>query len=72
MLTADGRMSGTVIGSNQQAKLGASNFILRAFTPTFVPDTEAEHNPFSWAPVSLETDCRTIVAGEEQLFGPLE
>lgn len=71
-LTADGRMSGTVIGSNQQKKLGASNFILRAFTPTFVPDTEAEHNPFSWAPVEPGTDCRTILAQEGRLFGALE
>jgi hypothetical protein len=71
-LTADGRMSGTVIGSNHQKKLGASNFILRAFTPTFVPDTEPEHNPFSWAPISPEADCRTIVEQEEPLFGALE
>lgn len=71
-LTSDGKMSGTVVGSNQQRKLGASNFILRAFTPTFIPDTEPEHNPFSWAPVSLEADCDLIVAEEERLFGALE
>jgi len=71
-LTADGRMTGTVIGSNQQAKLGASNFILRAFTPTFIADTEPEHNPFSWAPVGPDADCAGVVAAEVPLFGALE
>ena len=71
-LTADGRMAGTVIGSNQQAKLGASNFILRAFTPTFIADTEPEHNPFSWAPVSPDADCARVVETEFSLFGDLE
>jgi hypothetical protein len=71
-LTSDGRMTGTVIGSNQQAKLGASNFILRAFTPTFIADTEPEHNPFSWAPVSPDADCARVVEAEAALFGVLE
>jgi len=71
-LTADGRMTGTVIGSNQQAKLGASNFILRAFTPTFIADTEPEHNPFSWVPVGPDADCAQVVAEEVPLFGILE
>jgi len=71
-LTVDGRITGTVIGSNQQAKLGASNFILRAFTPTFIADTEPEHNPFSWAPVGPDADCTQIVAAEVPLFGVLE
>jgi hypothetical protein len=71
-LASDGRMTGTVIGSNQQAKLGASNFILRAFTPTFIADTEPEHNPFSWAPVSPDADCARVVEAEAALFGVLE
>ena len=71
-LTGDGRMTGTVVGSNQQAKLGASNFILRAFTPTFIADTEPEHNPFSWAPVGPDADCARVVASEVPLFGALE
>jgi hypothetical protein len=61
-----------VIGGNQQSKLGASNFILRAFTPTFVPDDDPEHNPFTWVPLETGDDCAKVVASEELLFGVLE
>lgn len=71
-LNPDGRMTGTVIGANQQSKLGASNFILRAFTPSFVPDTQAEQNPFSWVPLPSGAGCPEIVALEARLFGALE
>ena len=71
-LNPDGRMTGTVIGANQQSKLGASNFILRAFTPSFVPDTQAEQNPFSWVPLPSGAGCPEIVDLEDRLFGALE
>jgi len=70
-LTADGRMTGHVVGTNEQQTLGASNFMLRAFTPTFVPDPSPERNWFEWAPVSDRETCADVVAGEERIFGPL-
>ncbi len=71
-LTADGRMVGTVTGTNEQQTLGASNFMLRAFTPTFVPDPAPERNWFSWAPIADHEQCADVTAGEDRLFGPLE
>lgn len=71
-LALDGRMFGTVLGTNEQQTLGASNLILRAFTPTFVPDPEPDRNMFVWIPIAGEQDCADIVAAEDQVFGPLE
>jgi hypothetical protein len=71
-LALDGRMSGTVFGTNEQQTLGASNLILRAFTPAFVPDPEPDRNTFDWSPIAPEQDCADIVAAEDQIFGPLE
>lgn len=71
-LMLDGRMQGTVLGTNEQQTLGASNLILRAFTPTFVPDPEPDRNTFDWTPVAGDQGCADIVATEDQVFGQLD
>jgi hypothetical protein len=71
-LRPDGRMSGHVLGDNEERTLGASNLLLKVFTPSFRPDPDPERNTFTWVPVPEGTDCAALEAGEEALFGPLD
>lgn len=71
-LRQDGRMAGTVLGTNEQQTLGASNLVLRAFTPTFVADPAPDRNTFDWAPIASGRGCDDIVMTEDELFGPLD
>jgi hypothetical protein len=71
-LARDGRMIGNVRGTNEQQTLGASNLILRAFTPTFVADPAPDRNTFSWVPIASHEGCADIVAAEDRIFGRLE
>lgn len=71
-LALDGRMSGNVLGTNEQRTLGASNLLLRAFTPTFVPDPAPDRNTFDWAPIASHEECADIVSEEDRILGRLE
>jgi hypothetical protein len=68
-IEADGRITGTVTGGGDQAVIGASNAILRTFTPTFEHNPDPERNTFVWVPVPEDATCESVVAGREQLFG---
>ena len=71
-LERDGRMTGNVLGTNDQRTLGASNLVLRAFTPTFVPDPTPDRNTFTWAPIESHEGCADIAAEEDRILGRLE
>ncbi|MDT8435582.1 MAG: hypothetical protein RRA92_02390 [Gemmatimonadota bacterium] len=71
-LDAAGRMRGRVTGRTEQRTIGASNLLLRAFTPTFEPDPDPARNTFDWAPLTPGEGCGTVVAAEDRLFGPLD
>ncbi len=65
----DGRMTGTVIGAGDQKVIGASNAILRTFTPRFEHNPDPKRNTFVWVPVPPESTCETILAARDRLFG---
>ncbi len=65
----DGRMTGTVIGAGDQKVIGASNAILKTFTPRFEHNPDPKRNTFVWVPVPPESTCETILAARDRLFG---
>ncbi len=71
-LETDGRMRGRVLGRNEQRTIGASNLLLKAFTPTFEPDPDPARNTFEWAPLPAGSDCAGAEEWEARLFGPLD
>ena len=64
-----GRMTGTVIGAGDQVVIGASNAILKAFTPKFEHNPDPKRNTFVWVPVPEGSTCESVVAARDQLFG---
>ena len=66
---ADGRISGSVTGAGDQAVIGASNAILRSFTPTFEHNPDPKRNTFVWVPVPAGATCESVVAARGDLFG---
>jgi hypothetical protein len=65
----DGRVTGTVIGAGDQAVIGASNAILKTFTPRFEHNPDPKRNTFVWVPVPDGSTCESVVAGRDRLFG---
>lgn len=65
----DGRMTGTVTGTGEQEVIGASNGILRTFTPEFEHNPDPERNTFVWVPVPLDSTCESVLADRDSLFG---
>jgi hypothetical protein len=65
----DGRMTGTVIGAGDQTVIGASNAILRTFTPRFEHNPDPKRNTFVWVRVPPESTCETILVARDRLFG---
>lgn len=65
----DGRMTGAVIGAGDQTVIGASNAILRTFTPRFEHNPDPKRNTFVWVPVPPESTCETILVARDRLFG---
>ncbi len=68
-LQADGTMRGNVIGGNESEVLGASNVLLRTFTPKFEPDPKGSDNVFEWIPLPPDTDCDQLARQAGSLFG---
>lgn len=64
-----GRITGTVTGGGDQAVIGASNVILKTFTPTFEHNPDPKRNTFVWVPVPADATCESIVAESDALFG---
>lgn len=69
ILEGDGRMSGQVTGAGEQRVIGASNTILRTFTPQFEHNPDPERNVFVWVPAPGDSTCAEVVADRQQLFG---
>ncbi len=65
---SDGSIAGTVIGAGDQVVIGASNAILKTFTPQFEHNPDPKRNTFVWVPVPDETTCESVVAGRDQIF----
>ena len=65
----DGRIEGTVIGAGDQVVVGASNGILKTFTPKFEHNPDPKRNTFVWVPVSDASTCDSVLAERERLFG---
>ncbi len=65
----DGRMTGTVTGAGDQVVIGASNGILKTFTPKFEHNPDPERNTFVWVPVPEDATCESVLAGRDRLFG---
>jgi len=65
----DGTMRGAVIGGTESEVMGASNVMLRTFTPRFEPDRGGSDNRFEWIPVQADLDCDSLVADADHLFG---
>ncbi|MEE9471311.1 MAG: hypothetical protein V3W32_06285, partial [Gemmatimonadota bacterium] len=65
----DGRMTGTVIGTGDQTVIGASNAILKTFTPRFEHNPDPKRNTFVWVPVPPESTCETIHVARDRLIG---
>lgn len=66
---ANGRITGTVVGGGDQAVIGASNGILRTFTPQFEHNPDPKRNTFVWVPVPPDATCESVVAARDSLFG---
>lgn len=66
---SDGRMTGTVTGEGDQVVIGASNAILKTFTPKFEHNPDPKRNTFVWVPVPEDSTCESVVAGRDRLFG---
>jgi hypothetical protein len=67
--TPDGRASGTVIGAGDQVVIGASNAILKTFTPRFEHNPDPKRNTFVWLPVPDGSTCESVMAERDRLFG---
>ncbi len=67
-LEADRTMSGVISGRNESEVLGASNVVLRTFTPKFEPDRDGDDNVFDWVPLADGTTCDALVADARRLF----
>ena len=65
----DGRMTGTVIGAGEQVVIGASNAILKTFTPRFEHNPDPKRNTFVWLPVPDGSTCESVMAERDRLFG---
>jgi hypothetical protein len=68
-LMPNGHMSGYVIGSSDQEVVGASNTVLRAFTPRFHQEPEESLHTFLWRPVPDGSTCPDVLALRDDLFG---
>ena len=68
-LTGGGRMRGTVTIGGGQEVIGASNQILKTFTPRFEPDTDESRSTFVWVPVPEGSTCESVLAAAPELFG---
>lgn len=68
-LDPSGHMTGQVLGTGQQEVVGASNTILKTFTPRFEHDPDPSRSTFTWAPAPANATCTDIVAAESELFG---
>jgi hypothetical protein len=68
-LQRDGRMEGFVSGESDQSVVGASNAILKMFTPRFRQDPDPAKSVFDWVPIPHDMTCERLVQAEERLFG---
>lgn len=68
VLQADGTMRGQVVGGNESEVVGASNVVLRTFTPKFEPDRDGDDNEFVWVPVVEGTSCEALAQEAARLF----
>jgi hypothetical protein len=68
VVSSDGSIAGTVTGTGDQVVIGASNAILRTFTPKFEHNPDPKRNTFVWVPVPDDSTCETVVAGRDRLF----
>ncbi len=68
-LGTDGRMTGLVVGFSEQEVVGASNAILKTFTPRFEHDPDQSRSTFQWVPVASTATCIDVVAAEASMFG---
>lgn len=68
-LDGDGRITGTVTGTGDQVVIGASNVILKTFTPRFEHNPDPERNTFVWVPVPDDATCASVLADRVRLFG---
>ena len=68
-LEPDGRITGNITGSGDQVVIGASNVILKSFTPTFEHNPDPKRNTFVWVPVSEDSTCESVIAESDALFG---
>jgi hypothetical protein len=66
---ADRKITGTVIGTGDQVVIGASNAILKTFTPRFEHNPDPERNTFVWVPVPDDVTCDSILVDRDRLFG---
>lgn len=64
----DGRVTGTVVGAGDQVVIGASNAILKTFTPKFEHNPDPKRNTFVWVPVPDDSTCEAVVAERDRLF----
>jgi hypothetical protein len=67
-IVGDGRMSGTVTVAGGQEVIGASNQILKTFTPRFQPDADESRSTFEWVPVPAASTCDSVAADAAELF----
>jgi len=67
--TPDGRVTGTVVGAGDQVVVGASNAILKTFTPRFEHNPDPKRNTFVWLPVPDGSTCESVLAERDRLFG---
>lgn len=67
--TPDGRATGTVVGAGNQVVVGASNAILKTFTPRFEHNPDPKRNTFVWLPVPDVSTCESVMAERDRLFG---
>ena len=49
--------------------IGASNGILKTFTPKFEHNPDPKRNTFVWVPVPGGSTCESVLAGRDRLFG---
>ena len=61
-------MRGQVVGGNESEVVGASNVVLRTFTPKFEPDRDGDDNEFEWVPVAEGTTCAALEQEAARLF----
>ena len=68
-IDVDRRFTGTVTGTADQVVIGASNAILKTFTPRFEHNPDPERNTFVWVPVADDATCDRVLADRVLLFG---